>query len=230
MCSVHPRGRPRKPPHSRPTPHVRPKVPSPPPSTSEDNTIHDGPKPIGHLNTKKFGLTKWKRIRKFKCKVCGYTTNSQSDANKHYKSSHPKLPCPHCPMTFHNPSSRQWHMYMHKDCKYVCSRCGKCCPFESSLNNHRVVHRRHPTHRCNTESGSCDKWFYTVGNLNKHLKTHQKKVHQCFECSYTTYYPRYLKSHQYTHSGEEKYQCPKCGKHFKHHTQMLRHQGTPDCN
>ena len=58
---------------------------------------------------------------------------------------------------------------------------------------------------------------------------HENKVHQCYEWDYTTYDPRYLKAQQYTHSNEEKYVCKKCNKCFKHHTQMLRHQGTLDC-
>ena len=120
-------------------------------------------------------------------------------------------------------------MYLHGELKYPCMRCGKRFPFESALANHQIIHRRHPTQKCNADGGSCDKWFYTVGDLNKHLKTHLKKVLQCYECSYTTYIPRYMKAHQYTHSGEERYSCSKCGKKFKHHMQMLRHQGEPDC-
>ena len=211
MCSIHPKGWPRKAPHSKPTPHSRPKLPSSP--TKQDTT--NPKKSPGNLDTKEFGLKKWKRVQKFRCKMCGFTTTSQLEANKHYKATHPKLQCPQCPMTFNNPSWRQRHMYSHRELKYPCTRCGKHFPFESALANHRIVHQRHTTQKCNAEGGSCDKWFYTIGDLNKHLKTHQNKVHQCFECSYTTYDPHYLKVHQYTHSNEEKYVCKKCGKLFQ---------------
>ena len=106
MSTIHPRGHPRKPAHSKSTPHVRPKVPLPSPSDTQDPKQSENSAP-GKLDTKQFGLKKWKRIRKFKCSVCGFVTTSQSEANRHYKNNHPKLPCPHYSMTFNNPSSRQ---------------------------------------------------------------------------------------------------------------------------
>ena len=132
-------------------------------------------------------------------------TTSQSEANWHYKENHPKLPWPHCSRTFNKPSSRQRHMYSHGELNFPCTRCRKWFPFESALSNHPIIHRRHPTQKCNADPENCDKWFYTVGDLNKHLKTHLKKVHQCYECNYTTYDPCYMKAHQYTHSSEEWY-------------------------
>ena len=115
ISSIHPRGRPRKPAHSKPTPHLQPKVVDPPPIDQEQGA-QDIKQPenstTGKLNTKQFGLKKWKRIRKFKCSVCGFVTNSQSKANRHYKDNHPKLACPHCSRTFNNPSSRQHHIHV----------------------------------------------------------------------------------------------------------------------
>ena len=138
----------------------------------------------------------------------------------------PRIKCNSCDMMFNNPSSLARHAYIHHDLPYPCRNCGKSFPFESALTNHHAVHRRHLSQKCN----NCDKWFYTVGELNKHLNTHENHIYQYFECSYTTYDPRYLRAHQYTHSDKEKkFNCKYCGKAFKHHTQMLRHIRNNEC-
>ena len=90
--------------------------------------------------------------------VCNY----KSVGCKHYKAMHPKLPCPHCSMTFNSSSSRQRHMYMYKELKHECTRCAKWFPFKSAFKNHQITHQRHPTQHCDTEGGSCGKWFYMV--------------------------------------------------------------------
>ena len=135
------------------------------------------------------------------------------------------MKCDECEMMFNNPSTLAQHKYSHKELKYQCRTSGKWFPFDSTLNNHRAVHRRHPSHQCT----KCGKWYFTVGELNKHLKVHEEHVHQCYECSYTTYDPRYLRAHLYTHSMEERYVCKYCGMKFKHHTQMLRHIESKAC-
>ena len=153
-------------------------------------------------------------------------TDSQALANKHYHKNHPPLKCPNCEQLFNNPCSLQRHKYSHLELKFPCRSCSRSFPFESDLINHRLKHRRHPGHQCNHQSKGtvCRKWFFVKSDLTKHIKTHSGNIHSCMECDYTTYDIRYLRAHMYTHSDQEKYVCGNCNKHFKHHTQLIRHK------
>ena len=150
---------------------------------------------------------------------------SQAQANKHYRESHPPLQCIICKQLFNNPCSLWRHKYVHLELKFPCQSCSKSFPFESDLVNHCLKHRCHPGHQCNhqTDGKICAKWFFAKSDLNKHTKVHSGIIYSCMECSYITYDVRYLCAHIYTHSDHERYQCSKCGEHFKHHTQLIRH-------
>ena len=175
------------------------------------------------------GIRRIKKVRKFKCKICHIAHESQAKANSHYRESHPLLNCNTCNKTFNNPNSLRRHSYQHASKKtYPCRNCNKVFPFESDLAGHRLVHRCNPGHMCNHDDNGkiCGKWFFAQSDLNKHAKTHSGKIYSCYECAYTTIDIRYLRAHRYTHSDTERYQCKKCSKKFKHHTQLKRHNGT----
>ena len=168
------------------------------------------------------GIRCIKPVWHYKCKICQYVTDSQVEVNKHYQRNHLPVKCPDCDQTFNNPSTLRRHKYNHYELKYPCCSCGCKFAFESDLTNHHLKHRRHPGHQCNHEFNwkVCGKWFVAKGDLTKHAKIHSGIVYSCTKCAYTTIDHRYLSSHQYTHSNIERYHCGKCGRKFKHHTQL----------
>ena len=172
------------------------------------------------------GLKKSKKHRKFRCKLCQNVADSQANANKHYKDTHPPVNCQECAMVFSNPSSLCQHKYTHLDKKFCCRNCNKYFLFESNLAGHRLKHRHHPGFQCNhSQNGSvCGKWYFAKSDLAKHVHMHSGKVYSCYECDYTTIDIRYLRAHRYTHSDKLKYTCKNCKEMFKHHTQMQRHE------
>ena len=216
--------------HHKRRPKPKGKHYRPNPSVNIENQLITKPKSLkSEFVTVTHGIRKIKKTRKFKCKICKNITDSQAEANKHYRKNHPPVMCTVCSRIFNNPCSLHRHSYCHQEKSYPCRNCGRDFPFESDLSNHRLKHHRHSSHMCNhSEKGSiCGKWFFAKSDLAKHAKTHSGIVHECTKCKYTTVDIRYLCAHLYTHSELKRYNCDVCGKIFKHHTQLRCHQ--PDC-
>ena len=161
----------------------------------------------------------------FKCNICSTVTDSQALPNKHYCKNHPPLKCSDCEQIFNNPCSLCRHKYSHLELKFLCRSCGHHFLFESDLVNHCLKHRIYTGHQCNhhSEGKVCGKCFFAKSDLSKHAPIHSGKIHSCLECDYAAYDIRYLRAHRYTHSDREKYECTKCKKWFKHHTQLKCH-------
>ena len=164
-----------------------------------------------------------KKIRKYKCpnKDCTLTFESVAVLNDHFRKNHPPTVCPTCHLCFNTPSALSRHIYKHKKLEYVCKHCGKEFPFASDLNTHMNSHRTVKSFVC--VKPKCGKSYFSKGELDKHVKTHSKKLWKCTFCTYTNRDQRNLKSHMRVHSGLKKYLCNNCRKLFKHDTQLRRH-------
>ena len=69
--------------------------------------------PKGRLNVTTYGLTKQRKMRNFKCKLCDYIATSRKQLNYHHKTDHDRVACPKCDKLFNTPSSLDHHMYSH---------------------------------------------------------------------------------------------------------------------
>ena len=99
------------------------------------------------------------------------------------------------------------HIYVHKELRFVCDRCGMGFPFESWLSQHKITHHTYASLKCMKKN--CDKCFKNVGDLNQHVKQHKHGVwFYCDFCDYKNKDKRNTDSHQRIHIvGDEKYSC-----------------------
>ena len=195
---------------------------SAPASTTDDVQMDNpGNKPKGSLSVKHHGLKKFKKIRKFRCKLCNKILNSRREANEHHKANHGKCYCNICGKACNTPSTLERHMYVHSESKpHVCRTCGEAFTFEGEWKQHRFKHRRIAAFPCN----HCIKRFMREGELVKHQKVHENKDYNCDQCTYTSKDPRNLKQHLKKHTDDLPYMCIKCNNCFKYWTQKDRHK------
>ena len=101
---------------------------------TEDSVPHGEPdSPVkGTLVTHSFELKKYKRPRRFKCKICGESATSVKDLNAHHRSTHNVQFCDDCGKGFSTKSALEKHIYIHKELRFVCDRCGMGFPFQKS--------------------------------------------------------------------------------------------------
>ena len=192
-------------------------------SSTKDVTSfdHEVSKLRGCLSVSHHGLKKFKKVRKFRCKLCNVILNSCREANEHHKANHGKCYCNTCGKACNTPSTLERHMYVHSKNKlHVCRTCGESFAFEGEWKQHRFKHRRIAAFPCN----QCIKRFMRKGELTKHLKAHENKDYNCDQCRYMTKDPRNLKQHLKRHSDDRPYVCMRCTVSFKSWMQKEHHK------
>ena len=147
--------------------------------------------------------------------------NSVAELNHHYIGSHPPVICKICNERFNTPNTLARHKYKHKTLDFKCKQCGKEFPFKSDCDLHMNTHRTIKSYKC--AKPGCDKSYYSQGELDKHAKTHGKKVWKCSLCKYQNKDGCNLKAHIRVHSGFKRYICHNCLKLFRYDTQLCRH-------
>ena len=74
---------------------------------------------------------------------------------------------------------------------------------------------------------TCDKIFSNKGNLNQHMKIHDKsKVFKCDVCLKRFPCKANLKMHYRTHTREKPFACQVCDKKFARKDNLVRHRAT----
>ena len=132
---------------------------------TEDSVPHvETDSPVkGTLVMCSFELKKYKRPRRFKCKICGESATSVKDLNAHHRSTHDVQFCDDCGKGFSTKSAVEKHIYIHKELRFGCDRCGMGFPFKSQLSQHKITHRTYASLKC---MKNCDRCFKNVGDLN----------------------------------------------------------------
>ena len=125
----------------------------------------------GTLVTCSFKLRKYKRPRKFKCKICGDSSTSVKELNAHHRLTHNVQFCEDCGKGFSTASALEKHVYVHKELQFICDRCGHGFPFESQLVQHKITHHTYPSLKCMKKN--CNGCFQNVGDLNRHVRQHK---------------------------------------------------------
>ena len=172
------------------------------------------------MDLKHHSLCKFKKVCKFRCKLCDTVCLSRKAANDHHKQNHDKCICNICGKKCNTPSTLAHHKYSHQEeKKQVCRNCGEKFAFSGQLKQHRFTHHRISHFGCN----KCPKRFKRKGELTIHLVKNENKVWSCAQCEYKTDDPCNLKQHMKLHSDHLPYQCDKCLKFFQFWMQQKRH-------
>ena len=158
--------------------------------------------------------------------LCAKSFPTVCNLNSHHHDEHGIVACDECDKKFTSQSSLDKHKYSHGELKHICDICGKRFPFESRLLQHSFVHINQ-RHSCPIKK--CKKEFKGIGDLNRHVRTHQKGGwHYCQFCNYKNKDKRNTNSHMRIHQEEDKgtYVCDKCHKIMRFSTQYKRHLET----
>ena len=124
------------------------------------------------------------------CHICGIFLKTQTSLDNHVKRHNSKPTDPHlcidCGKTCKTKFDMLKHVErMHSDTKYNCKQCDSEFSAKISLISH--MRRRHGKPREKLESCTqCQKTFYTLRNLKKHISdVHDKiKAFRCEECQF----------------------------------------------
>ena len=189
------------------------------------------------------------RLRKYKCKQCGYDGCRSNIQRLHSHCLHKhfgkgEVSCHVCGKTSRSKGALEHHMRFYhsketfcKKChkrlqdeeivkhecpKYICNECGKIFLCKTNLTSHtRKIHENLEEVKPHICS-DCGKGFKNNSKLQKHMETHEEKK-SCPECGFKV---RDLRKHmQNTHIPEEKknFRCQHCSKGFFYKHQLDQH-------
>ena len=131
--------------------------------------------------------------------------------------------CEVCKKCFVCQSALNIHMRTHSgDKPYVCSICDKTFAHNSTLTKHQATHSDKRKFKCKICPD--DRWFKTKGQLSNHMKYHYEPSHQCEICQKYFYRMGDLNRHLKTHTGEKPYVCSTCGGRFAQKSHLQSHQ------
>lgn len=126
--------------------------------------------------------------RKFACELCGKRYVYQCTLNQHLDSHSGNKP-------------------------YKCDVCDKSFPHLAYIKIHMRLHTGERPYQCTV----CGETFYTTSRLASHMRRQHLgnwKAHQCKICDKKFSYPRQLREHKVTHTGDRPYTCEICSKSF----------------
>ncbi|XP_061820681.1 zinc finger and BTB domain-containing protein 47 [Nerophis lumbriciformis] len=159
--------------------------------------------------------------QQFPCKKCPRVFNNRWYLEKHINVTHTRLhTCTLCGRKFLLEADLMMHLQTR--CDIQCAACNKAFKKLWSLQEHNKV-----VHGCAEKKFSCqvcDKKFYTMAHVRKHMVAHTKDMpFTCETCGKSFKRSMSLKVHSLQHSGEKPFQCESCSERFQYKYQLRSH-------
>ncbi|XP_055237345.1 zinc finger and BTB domain-containing protein 47 isoform X3 [Gorilla gorilla gorilla] len=136
-------------------------------------------------------------------------------------------PCQKCPRVFNNRWYLEKHMNVTHSRMQICDQCGKRFLLESEL----LLHRQTDCER-NIQCVTCGKAFKKLWSLHEHNKIvhgYAEKKFSCEICEKKFYTMAHVRKHMVAHTKDMPFTCETCGKSFKRSMSLkvhsLQHSG-----
>uniref|UniRef100_A0A8C8IJ76 Zinc finger and BTB domain containing 47b n=2 Tax=Oncorhynchus tshawytscha TaxID=74940 RepID=A0A8C8IJ76_ONCTS len=159
----------------------------------------------------------------FPCKKCPRVFNNRWYLEKHMNVTHNRMQiCNKCGKRFLLESELLLHHQTNCEKSIQCVTCGKAFKKLWSLHEHnKIVHGYAEKKFC---CEICEKKFYTMAHVRKHMVAHTKDMpFTCETCGKSFKRGMSLKVHSLQHSGEKPFKCENCNERFQYKYQLRSH-------
>uniref|UniRef100_U3IX17 Zinc finger protein 652 n=1 Tax=Anas platyrhynchos platyrhynchos TaxID=8840 RepID=U3IX17_ANAPP len=137
------------------------------------------------------------------------------------------LTCEKCPRVFNTRWYLEKHMNVTHRRMQICDKCGKKFVLESELSLHQQTDCEK-----NIQCVSCNKSFKKLWSLHEHIKIvhgYAEKKFSCEICEKKFYTMAHVRKHMVAHTKDMPFTCETCGKSFKRSMSLkvhsLQHSG-----
>ena len=188
-------------------------------------------------------------LKPFKCDVCDHSFSERKTLEEHVRTHTGERPflCTFCPKSFKRISELNHHIRGHTgEVKHTCDVCGRGYRRMSELLRHSTLHTQEKPYQCKC----CGKAFRSFSVMREHLLRHFGQTkYVCERCGKKYWKKRHLERHllsakectsckyclipfenqderelhEESHTGELKYLCTTCGKHFRGRGPLNKH-------
>ncbi|KAM9436730.1 zinc finger protein 652 [Clarias gariepinus] len=159
----------------------------------------------------------------FACKKCPRVFNNRWYLEKHTNVTHNRMQiCNKCGKRFLLDSELLLHHQTSCEKSIQCVTCGKAFKKLWSLHEHNKVVHGYAEKKFSCEV--CEKKFYTMAHVRKHMVAHTKDMpFTCETCGKSFKRSMSLKVHSLQHSGEKPFRCENCSERFQYKYQLRSH-------
>ncbi|TRZ04381.1 hypothetical protein DNTS_017636, partial [Danionella cerebrum] len=159
----------------------------------------------------------------FSCKKCPRVFNNRWYLEKHVNVTHNRMQiCNKCGKRFVLESELLLHHQTNCERNIQCVTCGKAFKKLWSLHEHNKIVHGYAEKKFSCEI--CEKKFYTMAHVRKHMVAHTKDMpFTCETCGKSFKRSMSLKVHSLQHSGEKPFKCENCNERFQYKYQLRSH-------
>ncbi|TWW70948.1 Zinc finger and BTB domain-containing protein 47 [Takifugu flavidus] len=159
----------------------------------------------------------------FQCKKCPRIFNNRWYLEKHMTVTHNRMQsCSNCGKRFLLESELLLHQQTDCEKSIQCVTCGKAFKKLWSLHEHNKIVHGYAEKKFSCEI--CEKKFYTMAHVRKHMVAHTKDMpFTCETCGKSFKRSMSLKVHSLQHSGEKPFKCENCSERFQYKYQLRSH-------
>ncbi|XP_026871991.2 zinc finger and BTB domain-containing protein 47 isoform X1 [Electrophorus electricus] len=159
----------------------------------------------------------------YPCKKCPRIFNNRWYLEKHANVTHNRMQiCNKCGKRFLLESELLLHHQTNCEKNIQCVMCGKVFKKLWSLHEHNKIVHGYAEKKFSCEI--CEKKFYTMAHVRKHMVAHTKDMpFTCETCGKSFKRSMSLKVHSLQHSGEKPFRCENCSERFQYKYQLRSH-------
>ncbi|EPY73766.1 zinc finger protein 652 [Camelus ferus] len=157
------------------------------------------------------------------CEKCPRVFNTRWYLEKHMNVTHRRMQiCDKCGKKFVLESELSLHQQTDCEKNIQCVSCNKSFKKLWSLHEHIKIVHGYAEKKFSCEI--CEKKFYTMAHVRKHMVAHTKDMpFTCETCGKSFKRSMSLKVHSLQHSGEKPFRCENCDERFQYKYQLRSH-------